>query len=446
MNGLFRKLPPPQRHQHLLRRRPSNNIKSKTTSTTIIPQVVQFWLLLQTAVVSLWWSSQQLGVLETSTTTAVSSCNDDHSSIDPSSLVQTTASSSSVLLDYDLVKKYPLTRLACGHESKFPIVMHISPGYQWVCGNNNNGNEHAVTQVMLYIFHKHQQQQQQAKSRRQQQQQQQVMLDVGANAGYYSLLAAIHFGHQAVQFDVLPECQRLLRNNVILNGVQHRVTTVSAGISSSSSANSMPVPDDECNGRFPIVAYETQSMSNYTTRVPLRPLTDFVQPQQQNNNVNSIMLVKIDVEGNEQRVLESAMDLFASHTIRNAIVEVTPGYNFWKHQNITKQSVYDTLGQILDEHGYTCISLDNWVVHRSKAKIVQYLEHFNKDQVDLWLTIDNDIVAATRHSVLLNKTMLDIFPSKATTSNINALAAHHHHQYALMSLNAVGTKPRPTRQ
>ena len=36
-----------------------------------------------------------------------------------------------------------------------------------------------------------------------------LMLDVGANTGYYSLLAA-RMGHNAMKFDLQPTCQKIL--------------------------------------------------------------------------------------------------------------------------------------------------------------------------------------------------------------------------------------------
>jgi hypothetical protein len=75
----------------------------------------------------------------------------------------------------------------------------------------------------------------------------------------------------------------------------------------------------------------------HNTTTPLHPLTTFISAD------TEIILMKVDTEGNEKRVLAGAMDFFKSRKIRNAIVELTPGRGFWKRSGITKEEVFDVV-------------------------------------------------------------------------------------------------------
>jgi len=68
-----------------------------------------------------------------------------------------------------------------------------------------------------------------------------------------------------------------------------------------------------------------------------------------------IQMMKVDTEGNEKRVLASALPFFASGKIKNAIVEVTPGHGFWSKAGITPEEMSTTLQTIIDDYKYAMI-------------------------------------------------------------------------------------------
>lgn len=218
------------------------------------------------------------------------------------------------------------------------------------------------------------------------------MLDVGANAGYFGLLAA-KYGHKVLLFDLQPECQAIVHNSILVNGFAGHAHVIAAGVSDIESE--IKVPSEGCNGRFPAEAYERKSFSQYTTTAQLYPLSSFVSDIE-------IMMLKVDTEGNEKRVLKGAIDFFQRKKIRNAIVEITPGYNFWNNTGITKDEVIDVLTNIMDE-GYIAISLDDWTVLRNRSSIEENrLIKSMQGQFDIWITLEPAVLEAVG-----NRTVVD---------------------------------------
>jgi FkbM family methyltransferase len=273
-------------------------------------------------------------------------------------------------LDYNVLRKYPLLTVACAAGGKYPILMQNNGIHKWVCGQENH-----VTLAMLYVFNKYANENKAG-----------LMLDVGANAGYYSLLAA-KLGHKSVQFDLQPTCITILRNSVIVNGFSDRVWTIAAGVSDSHT--NITVPNAGCDGRFPASAHEQKIFGTFKTSMPLHPLSHFLDPDE-----CEIMLMKVDTEGNEKRVLVGAMDFFRQRKIQNAIVEVTKGYNFWKNAGITKDEVLAVFREICS-YGYWMVSLRDSTIHRTAAEAVDYLEKTRFGQADMWLTLDENILKLT---------------------------------------------------
>jgi methyltransferase, FkbM family len=203
------------------------------------------------------------------------------------------------------------------------------------------------------------------------------MLDIGANAGFYSLLAA-KFGHCAIQFDLQPECHIILRNSVIANGFHSQILTIAGGVTDSDSI--MDVPDIGCDGRFPQA--EPASKNVPIHKIPLHPLNKFIDV-----DATEIMLMKVDTEGNEKRVLAGALDFFKKKRILNAIVEVTPCCDFWKKAGINATEVHEILGDIVS-FGYLMISLADLRLLRTKEEVIEYLsEEATFRQTDMWLTL-----------------------------------------------------------
>lgn len=107
-----------------------------------------------------------------------------------------------------------------------------------------------------------------------------LVLDFGANIGWYSLLAALN-GHNVIAFECDPETCDVLRRNAARNGVADRINVVTAWV----------------NDKLPRFHADAD-----------------------------VLLVKIDVEGEEANAVQACWDLFEQRRIKYALVEISPTF------------------------------------------------------------------------------------------------------------------------
>ena len=133
-----------------------------------------------------------------------------------------------------------------------------------------------------------------------------VVLDIGANFGLHTLLAAHIIGPagRAFAFEPVPANLRLLRRNVRLNGFHDRVSIIPSAVSNSTQAQ---LPFSIPSGDLSVTAFLTTEGNGSSTRmVPNVRLDDY------RNFRRPARLIKIDVEGAELGVLKGAEELISS--------------------------------------------------------------------------------------------------------------------------------------
>jgi FkbM family methyltransferase len=166
-----------------------------------------------------------------------------------------------------------------------------------------------------------------------------VFVDVGANSGYFSLLAAHLVGPsgRVTAFEPNPIVRRLLRDNVHLNGYDDRVRLSECAISDRSfedvrffvtphSGFSTLMPDASHGGAF--------LEGGHDIRVATRTLDDWMDE----TGTARIDILKVDVEGGELEAISGAARALAAGRIRRVICETSPG---------------SPAHQCLESHGYT---------------------------------------------------------------------------------------------
>jgi FkbM family methyltransferase len=134
-----------------------------------------------------------------------------------------------------------------------------------------------------------------------------LFVDVGANVGSYTLLAA-STGANCISFEPLPETYRKLVRNIGMNGLMSRVDAVNAGVGSAPGELRFTADLDTenhvvfggCEGRV--------------QKVPVTTLDEKVGDR-------NVSLVKIDVEGFEAEVIRGAQHLLSTHPPAALIVE-----------------------------------------------------------------------------------------------------------------------------
>jgi hypothetical protein len=79
-------------------------------------------------------------------------------------------------------------------------------------------------------------------------------------------------GHRAAQFDLQPDCQQILRNNVIINGFTDRVWTIASGV--LDTTGTIMVPAEGCGGAFPARREDKKVLPNVA--IPLNLMAHFL--------------------------------------------------------------------------------------------------------------------------------------------------------------------------
>jgi FkbM family methyltransferase len=152
-----------------------------------------------------------------------------------------------------------------------------------------------------------------------------TFVDVGANTGFYALLAARLNPRLAVHcFEPFPPVFQLLEANLRLNGSPRNVTALQQALGSSSGTARLYVPlqdhgvvESSCslNPRF-------KDAHSEVVDVPVTTLDEYVRGRK----LAPVSLLKVDVEGFEESVLAGATGIV--RTFRPTIVvEVLPRGN-----------------------------------------------------------------------------------------------------------------------
>lgn len=137
-----------------------------------------------------------------------------------------------------------------------------------------------------------------------------TFLDVGANVGYFTLLAST-LGARVVAYEPTPSVFARLKENVALNGFQH-ADLVNAAVMDKSGTLSLHLSGDdpEANSLF---GNDPLSVS-----VPAVSLDDDLAAR----SIEHVDLLKIDAEGAEPFVLDGATRLLSSPHPPAIIIEV----------------------------------------------------------------------------------------------------------------------------
>jgi FkbM family methyltransferase len=135
-----------------------------------------------------------------------------------------------------------------------------------------------------------------------------VFVDVGANVGVYTVLAAGVCGARVHAFEPVSLAYRALQDNVSLNGLKDRVTLHKCGVGSQRSAAFITTSRKGSNaisignGHGPVEEIEINALDQMLgADVP--------------------EMIKVDVEGYEEQVLLGAINLLTSGRVNVVIVE-----------------------------------------------------------------------------------------------------------------------------
>jgi FkbM family methyltransferase len=150
-----------------------------------------------------------------------------------------------------------------------------------------------------------------------------VVVDVGANIGFYSLLS-IAAGARVLAFDIQPVCISDIMRGIRINGFDDGLVAAQR-VAVCAKRGVLYFPEGKyCNGKIAVAAdgEERQGLTAVECETLPTLLSRF--------DFGLIDLVKMDIEGAEAIALPAAEMLFAARRVRNLIVEVTP--KFWREK------------------------------------------------------------------------------------------------------------------
>jgi len=140
--------------------------------------------------------------------------------------------------------------------------------------------------------------------------------DVGANIGYYSLIAAARC-RQVFAFEPVPSIFQSLQSNVILNpGL--KISTHNVALARETAAATFFVVHDPKNQGLSSL-HASPGAQQIT--VPSKSLDDFLEQQR----IERIDVMKVDVEGAEEEVFEGGTKVLSSQTAPDIVFECHPG-------------------------------------------------------------------------------------------------------------------------
>lgn len=137
-----------------------------------------------------------------------------------------------------------------------------------------------------------------------------LFVDVGANAGSYTVLACAAKGASGCSIEPVPANFERLIENIKLNGLCSRVDARSIGLASKTGTLAFTA-DHDCTSHVAT----TSDASARTVLVSVGTLDDVIRDR-------CPSLIKIDVEGFEAEVLAGATETLKKHSLHSIIIEL----------------------------------------------------------------------------------------------------------------------------
>ena len=150
-----------------------------------------------------------------------------------------------------------------------------------------------------------------------------LFIDIGANIGSYTVLAAGVAGAKCISIEPVPQTFELLKKNIAINNLFDKVTPLNIGIGSQKTTLSFTKNLDVVNH---VILHKPGEQVEESISVSCKSLDLLLADQQ------SPSLLKIDVEGFEQEVINGGQSVLNNVALKAIIIELNGsgaryGYN-----------------------------------------------------------------------------------------------------------------------
>ncbi len=137
-----------------------------------------------------------------------------------------------------------------------------------------------------------------------------IFLDVGAHIGWYSLSARQIVGPagKVIAFEPNPSCVSELKQNIILNSL-HSIKIEKIAIADKNKKSDFWLGDDMAGS---LIKESAQELTHYSVKkilVTVKTLDTYCRE----HKIENIRLLKIDVEGAEEKVIQGAMRMLRKY-------------------------------------------------------------------------------------------------------------------------------------
>jgi FkbM family methyltransferase len=136
-----------------------------------------------------------------------------------------------------------------------------------------------------------------------------LFVDIGANVGSYTVLAAGHVGATVLSVEPVPQTFEHLKRNIAINQIGNKVMACNFALGNEKGQLSFTTTLDTMNH----VATKTETN---TTQVQVNTLDAILEKER------DPVLLKIDVEGFETNVLNGASTTLKKETLKAIIIEL----------------------------------------------------------------------------------------------------------------------------
>jgi FkbM family methyltransferase len=188
-----------------------------------------------------------------------------------------------------------------------------------------------------------------------------VFLDIGANVGSYTLVAANQVGisGRVIAFEPVSACFNRLTENINLNGLTNVVAEQQA-LTNENKVIDLHIADQKNLGMSSIFHHDTES--GQTEQVSAVRLDDYLKQHQPDR----IDMIKMDIEGAE---------LFALQGMKDTLIKHKPELFIELKEEAVQHADYslEDIIQFLQELGYKQFGLDE------KGELISDLNLFRKD-------------------------------------------------------------------